>query len=176
MKIPLDLFENWLKNKNLKERTIENYLYYFNKFTYDIFNQETISKFLSQSPNRNSNARSFLVNFKKFLLVNRNELNISEDNYKKIVESELPNLSGRKKKRLINPLQHNQINILESELPTEKLKLMLMISYYGGLRLGEMLKIRISSFNWKEWGEDITKMGECRVYGKGDKEGIALVP
>ena len=67
MKIPIDKFEDWLRNKNLKERTIENYVYYFNKFTAESFTQETISRFLADKTNRNSIARGFLVNFKKFL-------------------------------------------------------------------------------------------------------------
>jgi len=79
MKIPLDKFEEWLKNKNLKERTIENYIYYYNKFSFDSFNQETISRFLSQKANRNSIARGFLVNLKKFLLINYQELGISQE-------------------------------------------------------------------------------------------------
>ena len=52
----------------------------------------------------------------------------------------------------------------------------LLLTYYCGLRLGELLKITILSFNWDSWKKDTSKMGECMVYGKGDKEGIALVP
>ena len=45
MNVQVNRFEDWLKNKNLKERTIENYIYYFNKFViYDKFNQESIAK------------------------------------------------------------------------------------------------------------------------------------
>lgn len=176
MIIPIDKFEEWLLNKNLKERTIENYIYYFNKFTYDSFDQETISRFLSQKSNRNSIGRSFLVNFQKYLKVNYKELGFSQEIRVKIAEVELPNLTGRVKQRLIKPIPHEHIAILEKHLETEKLKLQLLLSYYCGLRLGELLKINILSFNWETWKKDITKMGECRVYGKGDKEGIALVP
>jgi len=176
MIIPLDKFEEWLKNKNLKDRTIENYIYYYNKFTFDSFNQETISRFLSQKSNRNSIARSFLVNLRKFLLVNYKELGISQDSRIKIAEVELPKLTGRVKQRLIKPIPHEHINLLERHLETEQLKLQLLLSYYCALRLGELLKITFLSFNWIEWKRDMSKMGECRVYGKGDKEGIALVP
>lgn len=173
---PLDKFEEWLKNKNLKERTIENYIYYFNKFTFNVFNQETISKFLSLKQNRNSVARSFLINFQKFLMVNYKELGLSQEVRVNISEVELPKLTGRIKKRLIKPIPHDQIEILENHLETERLKLQLLLSYYCALRLGELLKIEPISFNWDEWKKDPSKMGECRVYGKGDKEGIALVP
>lgn len=172
----MDRFEEWLKNKNLKERTIENYIYYFNKFTFDSFDQETISRFLSKKQNRNNIARSFLINFKRFLLVNYEELGLSQESRVKIAEVELPRLTGRTRQRLIKPIPHEQIQLLEKHLETEKLKLQLLLSYYCGLRLGELLKITILSFNWEQWKKDISKMGECRVYGKGDKEGIALVP
>ena len=70
MRILLGDFESFLKNKNLKDRTIENYLYYFNKFNYDVYNQETVSRFMAEKSNRNSVARGFLLNLKKFLVMN----------------------------------------------------------------------------------------------------------
>ena len=176
MKIPIDKFEDWLRNKNLKERTIKNYVYYFNKFTADSFNQETISRFLADKTNRNSIARSFLVNFKKFLTVNYKELGFSQESRVNIAEVELPKLTGRVKQRIIKPIPHEHIALLERNLETEQLKLQLLLSYYCALRLGELLKITILSFDWNKWKKDTSKMGECRVYGKGDKEGIALVP
>lgn len=176
MNIPLDSFETWLREKNLKERTIENYLYYFNKFTYLTFDQESVSKFLSFKVNRNSIGRSFLVNFQKFLSVNYKELGITQEARFRISEVELPKLTGRKKERLVNPIPHEQIELLEKVLETEKEKLELLLSYYCALRLGELLKIRIIDFNWDQWGKNPAQMGECRVFGKGDKEGIALIP
>ncbi len=176
MNIPLDKFEEWLINKNLKERTIENYVYYFNKFTFDVFNQESVSRFLADKSNRNSIGRSFLVNFQKFLKVNNKELGISPELWKNIAEVELPKLTGRVKERLIKPVPHEHIRLLEQHLETEQLKLQLLLSYYCALRLGELLKITILSFDWDKWKKDVSRMGECRVFGKGDKEGIALVP
>ena len=176
MRIPLLKFEDWLKNKNLKERTVDNYIYYFNKFTFDVFNQETVSRFLSDRTNRNSIGRSFLVNFQKFLMVNYKELGFSQESRLNIADVELPKLTGRVKERLVKPIPHEQIPLLEKALETEKLRLMLLLSYYCALRLGELLKIDILAFNWEEWKKNTSKMGECRVYGKGDKEGIALVP
>lgn len=176
MKIPIEDFEVWLKNKNLKERTIENYIYYFNKFTFDVFNQETVSRFLANKTNRNSIGRSFLVNFQRFLMVNYKELGFSQESRVNIAEVELPKLTGRVKQRIVKPIPHEYIELLERNLETEKERLELLLSYYCALRLGELLKITIISFDWQKWKKDPSKMGECRVYGKGDKEGIALVP
>lgn len=176
MLIPLDKFESWLRNKNLKERTIEEYLYYFNKFSDNAFNQETVSRFLAKKSNRNIVARSFLINLKKYILVNYKELGFTIDQRLEVSEIELPKITGRTKVREIIPLNLEEVKLLEKHLETEKLKLMLLCSYYGALRVGELLKIKVISFNWENWKKDIKKMGECRVLGKGDKEGLAFFP
>ena len=176
MNIAIDKFESWLINKNLKERTIEEYLYYFNKFQDNVFDQETVSRFLANKSHRNIVARSFLINLRKFILVNYKELGFTIDQRLEASEVELPKITGREKKREIIPLKLEEINLLEKHLETEKLKLMLLCSYYGALRVGEMLKIRVISFNWEDWKKDMSKMGECRVLGKGDKEGVAFFP
>lgn len=175
MKVPIDKFESWLINKGLKDRTVENYLYYFNKFTYEVFNQETVSRFLAQKPNRNTIARAFLLNFQKFLKVNYKEFNLdhAKDD---ILEVELPKISGRKKQRIPKPLTREQIFKLESVMPSEKEKLELLISYYCGLRVGGMIKLKPISFDWEEWKKDRTKLGKSRVFEKGDKEGVARIP
>ncbi len=176
MLVPINLFEDWLTNKGLKERSIKNYIYYFNKFRDHKFTQESVSRFLSDKSNRNTIARAFLINFKECLLINSNELEIDPYYYKEINDVFLPKITGRSKTRLINPLSEEEINILEKALPTEQLKIMLLTTYYAGLRLGEMIKIRVNSFNWEVWKIDTEKMGEVRVFGKGDKEGIAILP
>ena len=176
MLIPVNLFEEWLSNKGLKERSIKNYLYYFHKLKYPKFTQESISRFLSEKSNRNTIARAFLVNLKECMLVNSNELKIDPYYYKEINDVMLPKITGRSSKKLINTLSFEEINLLEKTLSTEELKIMLLLSYYAGLRLGELLKIRVNSFNWEIWKVNTEKMGEVRVFGKGDKEGIAIIP
>jgi len=169
-------FEDFLKNKDLKERTIENYIYYFNKFNFETFNQETVSRFLSLAPNRNSIARSFLLNYKKFLLLNYIELQISPEVKLNILDVEFPKITGRTKRRIPKPLSQEQIFLLEEYMESESWKLHLLLSYFSGLRLGELLKISVISFDWEAWKKAPREMGECRVFGKGDKEGIALFP
>ena len=174
--LTIEKFEDYLRSKNLKDTTIENYTYCFHSFMqFGTFNQLTINKLLSKKSNT-GNIRAFLVNLKKYLLINYEELDISQDLKLIITEVDIPNLSGRKRKRLIKPLLKEHIDILEKYLETEQLKIQLLISYYCGLRLGELIKIKILSFNWEVWKKDQSKMGECIVFGKGDKEGIALVP
>lgn len=178
MKVAIKDFEDFLFNKNLKKRTVEQYVYYFLNFSLigKKFNQMTVNKFLSSPSNKNSVARSFLVNFKKFLILNYRELGLSTEERLEIAEVEIPELTGRKKQRLIHPLTEEQVLGLEKYLKEEKYKLQLLLSFYGGLRIGELLKIQIVSFNWEEWKKDMAQYGECRVYGKGNKEGIAFFP
>lgn len=177
LKIPIDKFDDWLRNKNLKEITIKRYLYYFTKFLkHGDFTQENISKFLSEKGNRNGVARSFLLNFKKFLTVNYREIGLDKDSRLEISEVELPTVTGRPKQTLIKPLMEEQVLTIEKFLPGEKEKLQLLMTYYGGLRIGELHKIKVASFNWEEWKKDIEQLGECRVHGKGNKEGLALFP
>lgn len=176
MQIPIDKFESYLLNKNLKEKTIREYLYYFNKFLkYNALNSETVSKFMADKSNRNVVARSFILNFKKFIIQNHQELKLDIHLLHDIQDIELPVISGRAKIRLVKPLTIDQIYSLEEHLTDEKDKLMLLLCFHGGLRFGELIKIKVISFNWEEWKKDMTKMGECRVFGKGDKEGIALL-
>ncbi len=151
-------------------------MYCFNKFNYGVFSQETVARFLAVRQHRDSNGRAFLNNLKHFLKVNYKELGIGEEERLDIIEVEIPKQTGRTKQRMIVPIPHDQIPLLENALPTEQLKLQLLVSYYCALRLGELLKIGIMNFNWQEWRKDKESMGECRVFGKGDKEGIALVP
>ncbi len=176
LSVPLDLFQAWLSNKNLKPRSIQNYLYYFQRFNYYRFNQESVSKFLSDKNNQNSIARSTLVNLKEFMIVNYLELKVDPIYYKEISDVVLPKLTGRLKQRLINPLSESEIKALENKLSTEQLKLMLLISFYGALRLQELIRIKVNSFNWEVWKIKSESMGEIRVLGKGDREGIALIP
>ncbi len=174
---PVDKFQDWLTNKNLKERTVEEYVYYFHQFLpHNPFNQENVNKFLSKKGNRNGIARAFIGNLQKFLKMSYKELGLDQDARIEIAEVEIPRQTGHLKQRVVKPLTEGQILEIEKCFEDEKEKLQLLMSYYGGLRLGELFKIRISSFNWDEWKIDPTQLGECRVYGKGDKEGLALFP
>ncbi len=116
------------------------------------------------------------MNLKEYLIVNYQELNIDPKYYKEISDVVFPKLTGRKSQRLISPLSESEIFAIENNLYTEELKLMLMISYYGALRLQELIRIKVNSFNWEIWKTKPEGMGEIRVFGKGDKEGISLIP
>lgn len=181
-KIDLKLFEEYLKLKGLRPRTIREYLYYairFNNmgdFNNGTFSTYTITRFLVDKTNLNNVARSFILILKKFLLHYREELKITEEEFKEIVQTEVPSISGRTKVKLNIPLARAEMELMESTLNTEELKLMFLTCYNGGLRLQELMGIKISSFNWDSLKENPEEMGEVRVNGKGGREGICLLP
>ncbi|KKL88478.1 hypothetical protein LCGC14_1924260 [marine sediment metagenome] len=107
---------------------------------------------------------------------NHKEFEISLEDFEDIVDVELPLITGHKKSRLVKPLTYEEVYSLEEHLQKEKDKIMLLLAFNCGLRLGELLKIRVLSFNWSQWKKKTSGMGECTVFGKGDKEGIAFVP
>ena len=176
--IPLEQFESWLINKQLSKISVENYAYYFLKFASQFveLNQDTAVQFYSKQRFRNSISKAFLVNFRKFLMENYKVLKLTPEELGDLVEMDLSSFKVGVNRNLVYPIPHEEIALLEKNLETERLKIQLLLSYYCALRLGEALKIRHRSFNWKEWGKDMTKMGECRVTGKGGRPGIAIVP
>jgi len=176
MDIDPNMFINYLKNKNLKPTTIQNYMVYFFRFTWGKYNQESVSLFLSKATNRNLNARGFLNNFSRFLLINYKKLGLLEQERQDIIEVEIPKMTGRTKKRIMKFLTEEQVLLIVKNLEEEKYKVMTLFSFYCGLRLGELYKVKVNYFNWAEWKINPKDYGECRVYGKGDKEGVALVP
>ncbi len=171
-------FEDWLLNRQLAPRTIDNYLYYYFRFAKDhgILNQETAVAFFSKKQNRNGISKAFLINYRKFIMENHKALNVSVYELGDLAEMELLSFKSSKARTLVLPIAHEDIPLLEQHLNSERLKIQLWLTYSCGLRLGEALKIRFRNFNWAEWGKDMTKYGECRVTGKGGKPGIALVP
>lgn len=177
MKIDIPHFNKYLILKNLSEKTIKEYLSYALRFQkYGAFNNETISDFLIDKPNQNNVARSFISILKKYLVYNRKELGLTEEEFKEIVESEVPTITGRKKKRINYPFTKEEMKLLEETLETERVKLMFLLCYNAGLRLQELVRIKLNDFNWNKLKENPEEIGEVRVLGKGNKERIALVP
>lgn len=177
-KINIREFEDFLYNKNLKKRTVEQYIYYLMRFsrTSKRFNQSTVNKFLSDRSNRNGVARHFLGNLKKFLVVNYKDLEMTTEERLDASEVEFPEITGREKKKLIMPLTEEQVWKVVECFDDEKYKLGTLLMFYAGLRIAELLRIQISSINWDDWKKDMSQIGECRVYGKGSKEDIAFFP
>jgi integrase/recombinase XerD len=169
-------FTNYLKQKGLSEQTIKEYRYYFLGFEPYLFNQDGLRQFFNEPKNNNVVARAFIRAFKECLLVNYKALHINNEQYKEINEVIVPKQTGRKEQKITIPLNLEQIKRLEEHLATQELKLMLNLTYYCGLRLGELISIKINSFNWEVWKNNPDEFGEVIVYGKGRKEAVSIVP
>jgi len=173
-------FTSWLESKGLSNRSITIYLKYFNKFIYGTFNQRTISDFVSRDSNNSDPSRAFLTNLKEYLITHYKQLELTQEQVNEINNAKLPKLTGRKKKRLVSVLPISYIPLLEKALPTEKEKLQLLLTFYCGLRLSEMLNSRLEDFNWRIWKEKVKdnpeELGELKVIGKGDKQRAIPVP
>ena len=161
---------SWLKAKGLSERTMKEYGSYFEKFDFDSLSQGHINKFL-QSHNNNV-ARAFLKNLLHHIRTNEfpKELKLLAG------EIEIPKITGRKKKRLPEVLSLDQIFQVSDAMNTERNKLMILVSFYGGLRISELLSIKPYDFNWSVWIKTPDQNGKLRVIGKGDKQRVVFIP
>lgn len=167
-------FLNWLETKKLSQRTIKEYMMYLNRLDPETFDQESVHRFLEQC--NNNVARAFLKNFKSFLVSHRNELELSGDEISEIRDIELPKITGRPKTRVPHIVTIEDLHEMERELSIERDKIMLLLSFYCGLRVQELLKMRIHDIEWKAWKEDQEGFGEATVHGKGNKEAKILIP
>jgi integrase len=181
MAYDLTLFQKFLTLKGLSERYKKELMYYALRLNlYGGFNQEIINRYLLDKANQNNTARAFVELFRKFLINFKEEL-ISNGELKKedipiILEVEIPQITGRKKSRINVPLTEKEMKLIEDTLETKQLKLMFLLCYHGGLRLKELMGLRVNSFDWDALRIDKEDNVGARVIGKNNKEGTVYFP
>lgn len=173
MKINIDQtqWNQWLEVKGLSTRTIKEYNQYFQKINNEQFNQERIISFLQQ--HNNNIARATIKNLILYLKMNKIEINV-----------EIPKLTGRKRQRIIDILTEDQVIELSTKAKDERTALMELISFYGGLRVSELVEtegneeyaVKPYSFNWNTWIKDPDQNGSLKIIGKGNKERKVFIP
>lgn len=171
-------WEEWLEVKGLSAKTIKEYNSYFDKFEPENFTQNQSIKFLQQ--HNNNVAKAFLKNLIMFIKMGEYD----EETKTHIRTIELPKVSGRKKKRIPDILSEEQVLELASKGKDERFKLMLLISFYGGLRISELVPatdnedyaIRPYSFNWSTWIKDPGEIGTLTIIGKNNKQRKVFIP
>lgn len=180
MDIRRDLFVSWLTSKGLSDRSINEYSNYFDKFisfSSSTFDQEKVSLFLSQKGKMNKPCRAFVSNLKTFLIQHGNNLNLSDSQILEVNSVNIPKITGRSKSRELNVIPLVYIPLIEEVLPTERHKLQMLFSFYCGLRLDELFKVRRQDINFTDWeNNNRVGFGELRVIGKGDKERTIPIP
>lgn len=163
-------WETWLKAKGLSPRTIQNYNEYFNKFNLMFLSQSYLNEFVQQ--HNNPVARAMLKHIFHYLRTNDFPNEIKE----LAKEIEIPTITGRKKIKLPNVLSENQVLIVSNAMENERNKIMVLITFYCGLRMNELLTILPYSFQWSKWLEQPTSSGILKVVGKGNKQRQVFVP
>lgn len=157
-------WETWLRAKGLSERTIQNYNEYFDKFNLSFLSQDYLNEFVQR--HNNPNSRAMLKHI--FHYIKTNEF---PSEFKELVKSlEIPEISGRKKRRLPNVLSESQVLLVANAMESERNKIMVLLTFYCGLRMNELLTIQPYSFQWKKWLEKPTSSGILKVIGKGNKQ------
>lgn len=165
-------FREYLINRGLSKRTIDLYLYYFDKFNYARVNNKTVNEFFLNEGNRNNVGKSFMVNLKKFLKKNKDNYNID---IIELEETELPRIVIKAK--VTGFLREEEVLSIEKVFPGEKYKLMLLIAFYSGIRLKELLHLTGLSFNWNLWKTERDKPGELILeVTKGGNERKVYIP
>lgn len=166
------LFNEFLENRKLADRTIKEYLYYYNNLNlFKELNQQTVNSFINRF--NNTMARAFLKIYFSFLKIN-GELN--EEERRIILDLEIPKVTGHHKRKIPDVLSQNQIEQIELEMKSEGEKLMLLLSFYCGLRKSDVCNIKPIDFNWGEWFNNQDDNGVLVVIGKGDKKANLIVP
>lgn len=161
----------WLIAKGLSDRTIQNYSYYFDRFSLKDLNQQGVISFMNKHK-VNDVCKAFLKSLISYVLIKDYSLEVKG----KIHQIQIPKKTGRRKKRLIKTLTKQEIHELAKGMPYMKGSLMVLLSFYGGLRNQEVRSIRPYDFNWSSWFKKRKEKGYLTIIGKGDKEDRVIVP
>lgn len=159
-----DHFINYLERKQLSLKSMKEYSYYYKVFG-DQFTQDNVNSFLDKFKS-NIVARAFLVNYKDYLTMKGEAVH-------QII---IPRVTGRKTRKLPNVLSVDEINKIADSMDKEKLKLMLLLTFYCALRVSELTAIKPRDFEWIEWDKDREKVAKLKITGKGDKQRMVFVP
>jgi len=171
-----DNFKEYLESeKGYRQKTVQDYLYYFDKFGNREINKNEIYYFLVKRF-KNNVARSFIKSYINFLNKHLNK----DINIDKI----MPEQRKQKNRKIPEVLSQYEIKAILRDMNNERDKIMLLLSFYGGLRVSELLNLGPLDFNWSEWGETKDENGDfangkltIREEGaKGGKERVIPIP
>lgn len=166
-------FEHWLELKGLKPESIKHYIFYFKKFHGSPIGQEDIDEFIRRY--NNPVCRAFIVNLLKYIARNPKKFLLTSDQLLELKDIEIEKITGRREFKIKKVLNEEQVLSMERYLKKDREKIMLNLTYYCGLRRGELIKIRCKDFNWADYVKN-KDTGELTVTGKGAKERVVFVP
>jgi site-specific recombinase XerD len=161
----IEQFKDYLLSiARVGNRTCDLYLNYCKSIDLELLpHQEYVDAFIQEHKNH-SVIRGMMLNLLK------------HKGLHKVLE--LPQKrSGTIKERVARPISKEDIETLRKGLYNKSYTkgLMFDLIYQGALRRSEVLTIKIGSFRWAEWIEDVSKMCNLAIIGKGDKERTVLI-
>lgn len=163
----IDFFEL----KSLRLITINNYMWYYDQFgNFECMDQDNVDDFILKY--NNPIARAFITNYKEFLIrtkypgVDINKVNLIQ----------IPKKKSEKNKKLPKILTQEKVLVLANHMKSKRNKLMVLITYFCGLRRGGLMGIEANDFDWDVWQVDEQRLGNLKVTEKGGKDRIVKVP
>ena len=167
-------FVDWCKSKKLKHKTIYEYMGYYDKFEQaKNLTQRKVNNFLKRF-NYNSVVKAFVKNYITFVILNK------EDFSKEILDSTkeiiIPRETGVRSNKIPIFITEEEVWRIEKYFEREREKLMLLLSFYCGLRVGGLTGIKLDDFNWRAyWDSNGKDLGELKVGEKGSRERMVFV-
>ena len=157
-------FERYLtKERRLGERTVKVYMIFYNLFEPESLSQEYINNFILDHHNTTI-VRAFI---KHYLI------------YQGVPDSfRLPQrASGKKPQRIVRSISEKELKIVSEYFHNSSFTkgLLFDMLYQGAMRRVEIITIRLGSFFWKEWFEEMNNFCRLVILGKGKKQRIVLI-
>jgi len=163
-------FKQWLEIKRLSPKTIQLYMYYWGKFDTQQLTQQYILQYLERY--KNPVARAFTKNLIQWIKTNE----FSKELKDKINYFEIPKVTGRRKKRIPEIINETQARQISDNMPDLKGQLMVLLGFYCGLRVNEMITIKPYDFKWDAWLKNPDDQATLKIIGKGNKQRNIYVP
>lgn len=151
------------KTKGLSKQTVHLYCYWIRDLDVSNLTQESINKFIQDKGN-NSIIRGSVMSFFEMTGLN------------KTFEMP-PKRTGAVKQRIIRDISNDEIDTLRVHLYSKSFRkgLIFDLLYQGALRRAEVPTIKLNSFKWLEWIENVNDFCKLIIKGKRDKERIVLI-
>lgn len=159
-------FKQWLELQNLSSRTIREYSRYQGILRQSRkWNQQTIDTFLLD--HNNNVARAFVRKYKQYLL--RDDKHNPDIN-----KVDIPQMKRNKPKQP-DTISKRQVKRIFRYLDMP-FRIILLLSYYGSLRVDEVMNLMGSDVLSERWEDNQEKMGVVRLIGKGGEKDYVFVP
>ncbi len=173
-KIPETSFVNWLLEKELSERTIQEYKYYLEKLNnIGQFNQKNTDILIRKFNNNVS--RSLLKNVKRYLIRNKIETNLTDSEIVMVEAIDIPKKARGTKRRIPEVISFEEVEDIYKAFKKPIYKIMLILTYRCALRISELFNITSNDFNFRYWKKNRANNGILKVEGKGKRKDTILV-